>query len=146
MHEPSLIALAAYIPAVEYSLGTRVDFAQLIKIYETPEPGGGERRYSPPRVVETITKTIIGRPDEERICTSHVERQNLTMRMSMRRFTRLTNAFSKKVENLRAAVSLHFAHYNFVRVHRSLRVTPAMEARVSDRLWSLDELVERTSR
>ena len=74
-----------------------------------------------------------------------IERQNLTMRMSMRRFTRLTNAFSKKIENLRAAVSLHFAHYNFVRVHRSLRVTPAMEARVTDRLWSLDELVERTS-
>ena len=74
-----------------------------------------------------------------------IERQNLTMRMSMRRFTRLTNAFSKKIENLRAAVSLHFAHYNFVRVHRSLRVTPAMEAGASDRLWSLDELVERTS-
>jgi hypothetical protein len=74
-----------------------------------------------------------------------VERQNLTMRMSMRRFTRLTNGFSKKVENHKAAVALHFAHYNFVRVHRSLRVTPAMEARVSDRLWSLDELVERTS-
>jgi len=74
-----------------------------------------------------------------------IERQNLTMRMSMRRFTRLTNAFSKEIENLRAAVALHFAHYNFVRVHRSLRVTPAMEARVTDRLWSLDELVERTS-
>ena len=88
---------------------------------------------------------IAGNPDPALISTSLVERQNLTMRMSMRRFTRLTNAFSKKVENLRAAVSLHFAHYNFVRVHRTLRVTPAMEARVSDRLWSLDELVERTS-
>ena len=88
---------------------------------------------------------IVGNPDQAHISTSLIERQNLTMRMSMRRFTRLTNAFSKKVENLRAAVSLHFAHYNFVRVHRSLRVTPAMEARVSDRLWSLDELVERTS-
>jgi hypothetical protein len=88
---------------------------------------------------------IVGNPDREHISTSMIERQNLTMRMSMRRFTRLTNAFSKKVENLRAAVSLHFAHYNFVRVHRSLRVTPAMEASVSDRLWSLDELVERTS-
>jgi hypothetical protein len=88
---------------------------------------------------------IAGNPDPALISTSLIERQNLTMRMSMRRFTRLTNAFSKKIENLRAAVSLHFAHYNFVRVHRSLRVTPAMEARVSDRLWSLDELVERTS-
>jgi hypothetical protein len=88
---------------------------------------------------------IAGNPDPTHISTSRIERQNLTMRMSMGRFTRLTNAFSKKVENLRAAVSLHFAHYNFVRVHRSLRVTPAMEARVSDRLWSIDELVERTS-
>ena len=88
---------------------------------------------------------IAGNPDPAHISTSLIERQNLTARMSMRRFTRLTNAFSKKVENLRAAVSLHFAHYNFVRVHRSLRVTPAMEAGVSDRLWSLDELVERTS-
>jgi hypothetical protein len=89
---------------------------------------------------------IVGNPDQAHISTSLIERQNLTMRMSMRRFTRLMNAFSKKLENLRAAVSLHFAHYNFVRVHRSLRVTPAMESRVSDRLWSLDELVERTSR
>jgi hypothetical protein len=89
---------------------------------------------------------IAGDPDPALISTSLIERQNLTMRMSMRRFTRLTNAFSKKVENLRAAVSLHFAHYNFVRVHRSLRVTPAMEARVSDRLWSLDELVEKVSK
>ena len=88
---------------------------------------------------------ILGNPDQAHISTSLIERQNLTMRMSMRRFTRLTNAFSKKIENLRAAVSLHFAHYNFVRVHRTLRVTPAMEARVSDRLWPLDELVERTS-
>jgi hypothetical protein len=88
---------------------------------------------------------IAGNPDPAHISTSLIERQNLTARMSMRRFTRLTNAFSKKVENLPAAVSLHFAHYNFVRVHRTLRVTPAMEARVSDRLWSLDELVERTS-
>jgi hypothetical protein len=88
---------------------------------------------------------IAGQPDTAHISTSYVERQNLTTRMSMRRFTRLTNGFSKKVENHKAAVALHFAHYNFVRVHRSLRVTPAMEARVSDRLWSLDELVERTS-
>ena len=88
---------------------------------------------------------IADNPDQAHILTSLVERQNLTMRMSMRRFTRLTNAFLKKVENLTAAVSLHFAHYNFVRVHRTLRVTPAMEAGVSDRLWTLDELVERAS-
>ena len=105
----------------------------------------GRRRYSPPHVVGAERSVIAGNPDPALISTSLIERQNLTMRMSMRRFTRLTNAFSKKVENLRAAVSLHFAHYNFVRVHRTLRVTPAMEARVSDRLWSLDELVERTS-
>ncbi len=88
---------------------------------------------------------IAGQPVEAHISTSLVERQNLTMRMSMRRFTRLTNAFSKKVENLQAAVALHFAHYNFVRVHKSLRVTPAMAAGVSDTLWSLEELVERTT-
>jgi len=89
---------------------------------------------------------ITGNPDQAHISTSLVERQNLTMRMSMRRFTRLTNAFSKKVENLQAAVALHFAHYNFVRVHKTLRTTPAMAAGVENRLWSLDELVERTSR
>jgi IS1 family transposase len=101
----------------------------------------GRGRYSPPHVVGAERTAIMGNPDQAHISTSMIERQNLTMRMSMRRFTRLTNAFSKKIENLRAAVSLHFAHYNFGRVHRSLRVTPAMEARVSDRLWSLDELV-----
>jgi hypothetical protein len=97
------------------------------------------------KVVDRQRVVIAGDPDQAHISTSLVERQNLTMRMSMRRFTRLTNAFSKKVENLTAAVSLHFAHYNFVRVHRTLRVTPSMEAGVSDRLWSIDELVERTS-
>lgn len=132
---------AAYIPAVEYSLGTRVDFAQLIKIYEQPEQGGGERRYSPARVVETIQKTIIGRPDEARICTSHVERQNLTMRMMMRRLTRLTNGFSKKWENLKAALALHFAYYNFCRIHKTIRCTPAMEAGITGRVWELEDLL-----
>ncbi len=89
---------------------------------------------------------IAGSPDQAHISTSHVERQNLTMRMSMRRFTRLTNAFSKKLENLQAAVALHFADYNLVRLHKTLRVTPAMAANVTDRLWSVEELVERTSR
>lgn len=132
---------AAYVPAVEYSLGTRVDFAQLIKIYEQPEQGGGERRYSPPRVVETIRKTIIGQPNEERICTSHVERQNLTMRMMMRRLTRLTNGFSKKWENLKAALALHFAYYNFCRIHKTIRCTPAMEAGIAKSVWELQDLL-----
>jgi hypothetical protein len=95
--------------------------------------------------IRATRSVIVGNPDQAHISTSLIERQNLTMRMSMRRCTRLTNAFSKKVENLRAAVSLHFAHYNFVRVHRTLRVTPAMEAGVTQRLWLLDELVERVS-
>ena len=91
-------------------------------------------------------KTVIaGNPDQRHISTSYIERQNLTMRMSMRRFTRLTNAFSKKVENLQAAVALHFAHYNFVRLHGSLRISPAMAAGVSGRLWSIEELVERST-
>jgi IS1 family transposase len=123
-------ALAAYVEATERAFGADIDYGQVVKFYEAEPVGRG--RYSPPHVVGAERSVI--------------ERQNLTMRMSMRRFTRLTNAFSKKVENLRAAVSLHFAHYNFVRVHRSLRVTPAMEAGVSDRLWSLDELVERSTR
>ncbi len=88
---------------------------------------------------------IAGAPDRAHISTSYIERQNLTMRMSMRRFTRLTNAFSKKIENLNAAVSLHFAHYNFVRVHKTLRITPAMAAGVDSRLWSMQELVEATT-
>jgi len=144
-------ALAAYIEATERAFGADVDYGQVVKAYEAEPVGRG--RYSPPHVVGAERSVITGRPDWAHISTSLIERQNLTMRMSMRRFTRLTNAFSnrltnafsKKVENLRAAVSLHFAHYNFVRVHRTLRVTPAMEARVSDRLWSIDELVERTS-
>ena len=136
-------ALAAYVEATERAFGADIDYGQVVKFYEAEPVGRG--RYSPPHVVGAHRSVIAGDPDPAHISTSLIERQNLTMRMSMRRFTRLTNAFSKKVENLRAAVSLHFAHYNFLRVHRSLRVIPAMEARVSDRLWSLEELVERTS-
>ena len=102
-------------------------------------------RYSPPKVTNVTRTVFAGSPDPEHISTSYIERQNLTMRMSMRRFTRLTNAFSKKVENLHAAVALHFAHYNFVRLHRTLQVTPAMAAGVTGTLWSLEELVARTS-
>ncbi len=136
-------ALAAYVDAVEQAFGADVDYGQELKFYDAEPVGPG--RYSPPKVASRQRTVIAGNPDQDHISTSLVERQNLTMRMSMRRFTRLTNAFSKKVENLRAAVSLHFAHYNFVRVHRTLRVTPAMEAGVSSRPWTLDELVERTS-
>jgi IS1 family transposase len=129
----------SYVNAIEDAFGADIDYAQLIKVFEAEHPGRG--RYSPPKVSDTIQKVITGEPDEDRICTSHVERQNLTMRMQMRRFTRLTNAFSKKFRNLKAAVALHFAHYNYCRVHRSLRVTPAMEIGIADHVWSLDELL-----
>lgn len=129
----------AYPDAVELAFGPGVDYAQLIKVFKAENAGRG--RYSPPSVSETIQLVINGDPDEKKICTSHVERQNLTMRMQMRRFTRLTNAFSKKLRNLKAAVALHFAHYNFCRVHKSLRVTPAMEAGLTDHVWGMDELM-----
>lgn len=132
---------AAYVPAVSYSLGTRVDFAQLVKIYGPDEYGGGERRYSPPVVVDIIPTPRIGNPDPARICTSHVERQNLTMRMMMRRLTRLTNGFSKKWENLKAALALHFAYYNFCRIHKTIRCSPAMEAGIAKSVWELKDLL-----
>ena len=128
-----------YIEAIEEIFGSEIDFAQLIKVYgSVPEQ---ERRYSPPRITEVLSKIINGMPDPKHICTSFVERRNLTMRMAMRRFTRLTNAFSKKLENLKAALSLHFAHYNFMRIHQTLRVTPAMEAKITDHVWNWNELV-----
>lgn len=136
-------ALSTYVDAVERAFGAEVDCGLAVKFYEAEPIGAG--RYSPPRVVDQQKARIVGNPDPDHISTSLVERQNLTMRMSMRRFTHLTNAFSKKVENLRAAVFLHFAHYNFVRMHKTLRTTPAMAAGVSDRLLSLEELVDRTS-
>ncbi len=136
-------ALNTYVDAVERAFGADVDYGQAVKFYEAEPIGPG--RYSPPRVVDQQKIVIAGSPDQAHISTSLVERQNLTMRMSMRRFTRLTNGFSKKVENMRAAVSLHFAHYNFVRLHKTLRMTPAMAAGVENRLWSLEELVDRTS-
>jgi hypothetical protein len=121
------------------TLGDRVDFAMLIKVYRaTPE---GERKYSPAEVVDTEVVPVWGNPDPRRICTSIVERQNLTMRMQMRRLTRLTNGFSKKWENLWAALCLHFAYYNFCRVHSSSRVTPAMETGIADHVWTIAELL-----
>jgi transposase-like protein/IS1 family transposase len=128
-----------YPTAVGRNLGGRVDYAQLIKIYaQTRE---GEARYSPPEVIEAVKKPVWGFPDEARICTSHVERQNLTLRMQVRRLTRLTNAFSKKWENLQAALALHFAWYNFCRVHMTLRATPAVKAGITDHAWDLGELL-----
>lgn len=132
---------AAYPDAVAYSLGTRVDFAQLIKIYGQQPQGGGEHRYSPAEVVEALPKPMWGNPVPDRISTSYVERQNLTMRMMMRRLTRLTNAFSKKWENLRAALALHFAYYNFCRIHKTIRCTPAMEAGITKSVWTLKDLL-----
>ena len=114
-----------------------VDYAQLIKIYGATQE---ETRYSPAECIGCETKIIQGQPEVKHIWTSYVERQNLTMRMRMRRFTRLTNGFSKKVENHAYAVALFYMHYNFCRIHQTLRVTPAMEAGVSDHVWSLEEI------
>lgn len=131
--------LAMYVGAIEAAFGGRVDFAQIVKQYEAEPIGPG--RYSPPKVSATQKTPVFGSPLEEYVTTSHAERSNLTMRMQMRRFTRLTNAFSKKLENHCAAIALHVAHYNFVRQHRSLRVTPAVAASVESKMWDLDELV-----
>jgi IS1 family transposase len=130
----------AYLTAVEDTFGTEVDYAMLVKLYSAPQEN--PVRYSPANCVGTKTDIIMGSPDPKHIATSYAERNNLTMRMSMRRFTRLTNAFSKKVENLRHAVALHFMHYNFCRIHKSLRVTPAMEAGISDHVWEIGEVVD----
>jgi IS1 family transposase len=128
-----------YLAAIEMAFGENVDYAVMHKIYgASDEP---ETRYSPAKCIGCDMKAVIGEPDYLHVSTSFVERQNLTMRMSMRRFTRLTNAFSKKIENHGHAVALHFMYYNFVRVHKTLRVTPAMEAGIADHVWSFKELV-----
>jgi len=131
----------SYISAVEETFGANIDYAQLIKTYGSEDAGRG--RYSPSKITEVISKIINGNPEYKHVSTSYVERQNLTMRMQMRRFTRLTNAFSKKIENLKAALALHFLHYNFMRIHKTLRVTPAMEARITDHVWGWGELLSR---
>jgi hypothetical protein len=128
------------LTAVENAFGADIDFAQLVKIYGTPATEGPSR-YSPGQCIGTMTNAVSGNPDPRHISTSYVERANLTMRMSMRRFTRLTNAFSKKLENHMAAIALHFMYYNFARIHQSLRVTPAMAAGVTDRLWDVEDIV-----
>jgi IS1 family transposase len=130
----------AYLDAVEDAFGMEVDYAQLQKIYGAPSDAE-QRRYSPAKCIGADMKVVSGNPDPKHVSTSYVERQNLTMRMSMRRFTRLTNGFSKKIENHIAAVALYFMYYNFCRVHQTLRVTPAMEAGVSDHVWGVEELI-----
>lgn len=127
-----------YLEAVEDAFHTGVDYAIIHKIYGVPV--SAEKRYSPAECVGCMQKKVLGEPDKKHISTSYVERQNLTMRMSMRRFTRLTNAFSKKVENHAHAVALHFMHYNFGRIHKALRVTPAMQAGIADHIWTLEEI------
>jgi IS1 family transposase len=135
--------LNVYLLAVEDAFQGDVDFAQLVKVYGNESGRSPERRYSPAVCLGSKAEVVTGAPDRTKISTSYVERQNLTMRMSMRRFTRLTNAFSKKVGNLAAAVSLHFAHYNYCRPHSSLvpKVTPAMAAGLTDHVWTLRELI-----
>jgi len=128
-----------YLEAVESAFGSEIDFSQLIKIYGNTEEE--QKRYSPAQCVGTEKHRITGSPEDQGISTSYVERQNLTMRMNMRRFTRFPNAFSKKVENLACAVALHFMYYNFCRVHQTLRVTPAMEAGVTDHVWGIVEIL-----
>ena len=131
--------LKAYLPAVEKAFDWNIDYAQLVKTYgASPESAKG--RYSPADCTGIKKTKISGDPDISKISTSYAERQNLTMRMHMRRFTRLTNGFSKKVENHANAVALHFMFYNFVKIHKTLRVTPAMEAGITDRLWDLEDI------
>jgi IS1 family transposase len=128
----------AYLEAVENAFGADIDYAQLQKIYGASTEN--ETRYSPARCIGCDMKVVSGNPDPKHVSTSFVERQNLSMRMSIRRFTRLTNAFSKKIENHAAAVAIWFMYYNFARVHQTLRVTPAMEAGISNHVWTIEEL------
>lgn len=132
--------LKLYVSPIRESFGELVDYAMLVKIYGEPE-AGTEVRYSPSKIIGCQATPIMGYPDPKHISTSFVERQNLTIRMMNRRFTRLTNAFSKKIENHMHAFTLYAFHYNFVRVHQTLRVTPAMESKLTDHVWSLEEMV-----
>jgi transposase-like protein/IS1 family transposase len=131
---------ASYRDTIVHELGYKgIDFAQLIKVYAAPQ--GDERRYSPPEVVDVFSSTVFGNPNPERVCTSHVERQNLNIRHGMKRMARLTLCFSKKWENLKAMYAIYFAFYNFCRVHRTIKETPAMAAKLTDHVWSLTELL-----
>ncbi len=129
-----------YMAAVEDNFGGDVDYAMLVKLYGEPKGNTPERKYSPGECCGTRKRKITGQPVRKDISTSYVERMNLNIRMGSRRFTRLTNAFSKKVENHAHAMAVYFAYYNFCRIHQTLRVTPAMQAGISDHIWSLEEL------
>jgi len=132
----------AYLTAVPIAFGNDIDYATIVKLYGE-EKDRIEQRYSPPsEVIGALCAVIKGNPDPRHISTSFIERQNLTMRMQMRRFTRLTNGFSKKIDNLQWAIALHFMHYNFCRIHKALRMTPAMKAGLSTRLWEIDDIVD----
>lgn len=128
-----------YLTAVESAFGADIDYAMLVKLFSGDE--SNRERYSPGEIIDARPVPVSGNPDLRHISTSYIERQNLTLRMQLRRLTRLTNAFSKKLENLKAALSLHFAWYNFCRIHSSLRVTPAMAAGISSEIWPLDRLL-----
>jgi IS1 family transposase len=128
-----------YVDAVDSTFGSSIDFAMLVKVYAGDEPN--RERYSPSEIIDARPIPVMGVPKAHRISTSHVERQNLTVRMQLRRFTRLTNAFSKKLANMKAALALHFAHYNFCRIHQSLRMTPAMAAGISNSIWTITDLI-----
>ncbi len=133
-------AFRAYPDAVELAFGVDVDYAQLIKAFRSN--GFTREVYNPSDIIQTVPITIVGNPDKRSISTSYIERQNLTMRMQMRRLTRLTNGFSKKLCNLKAALALHFAWYNFGRIHQTLKVTPAMEAGITDYLWGWEDIMD----
>jgi IS1 family transposase len=133
--------LRAYINAVDAAFGNNIDFAQLVKVYGGVDGQTNERKYSPSPFVSAKKTPITGNPDPKNISTSYIERQNLTLRMGNRRFTRLTNAFSKKLENHCHSIALHFVYYNFCRIHQTLRVTPAMEAGLTSELMSVEEVV-----
>ena len=133
--------LKTYIDAVDNAFGIEIDYAMLVKIYGESMEAKQQKRYSPAEFTGSKKEAMTGKPERKYISTSYAERQNLTMRMGMRRFTRLTNGFSKKVENHAHHVALHYMYYNFCRIHKSLRVTPAMEAKVTDRLWEVEDIV-----
>jgi IS1 family transposase len=136
-------SFAPYYNAVDRVWGQDIDYGQIHKEYH--EDSRGERRYSPANIVRATKRFLLGEPNPHMVSTSHVERQNLTMRMQMRRFTRLTNAFSKKLEYLEAAIALHFFHYNFMRIHQTLRVSPAMEAGITKKLWKWEDFLTYTN-
>ncbi len=133
--------LGSYPPAVAQVVGIDVDYAQLVKVYRADAPATPERRYSPAVCTGAMRNPVEGRPDDAHISTSYVERQNLNMRMGMRRFTRLTNAFSKKIENHGHSLALYFLYYNFVRIHKTLKMSPAMAAGVTNKLWNVEDIV-----